>query len=117
MKNESNALDGSDIHIDWQPDPIKPGGLYLWPPQYKKTLHWLKGNLSNPRYFIQVGILMITWFFLTPELAHMQTLELDWILFIYFRNVSLLVMVVAPIHYWLYIKKGQRTNLPFPKPD
>jgi|ETNmetMinimDraft_9_1059917.scaffolds.fasta_scaffold01947_4 hypothetical protein len=44
MKNESNALDGSDIHIGWLPDPIKPGGLYLWPPQYKKTLHWLKGE-------------------------------------------------------------------------
>ena len=103
----------SENYTGWKPEPIESGGLYFWPPQYKKTLHWLKANLSNPRFFLQVGILLITWFFLTPDLTRMKVLEFDWILFIYFRNVALLVMVVAPIHYWLYVKKAQGTKFKF----
>lgn len=108
-----NLGSGTENLIGWKPEKIEPVGLYFWPPNFKKIFLWLKANLSNPRLFIQLGILAITWFFLTPDLDRMRVLEFEWIIFIYLRNFSLLFFVFAPIYYWLYVKKGQGTKFKF----
>jgi sterol desaturase/sphingolipid hydroxylase (fatty acid hydroxylase superfamily) len=97
--------------VDWRPEIIeKDQSLYNWPFKSMKGLMWLKGYLFSPQSLIPSGLALITWFFLTPDLARMQVFSWDWILLIYLRNVALLTLVVGTVHYRLYIRKVQESE-------
>ena len=119
MKEKTLSKNIDDIYKEktsstyWEPNQIEPVGLYFWPLNFQKIFLWLTSTISNPRLYIQLGILAITWFFLTPDLDVMKELEFEWIILIYIRNVFLLFLVVAPIHYWLYVKKAQGAKFKF----
>ena len=107
------TIEGRPSQEAWKPEIIQLKGLYLWPFQPLKTLKWLKGYLFNFRMLLHSGMAVGMWLFLTLDMARMQTFELDWILFLYGRNVILLTLVTGAVHYYLYIRKGQGTQFKF----
>ena len=97
---------------EWQPRIITPPALYDWPPRPLNALKWLFGY---PGYLLPwIAVLMlfplVTWFFLTPDLARMKTFEIDWIATVFFRNVGLLALVAGGFHFRFYIQKAQGTR-------
>ena len=107
-----NARDSRDNRGEWQPRIITSPAIFDWPPRPLAALKWLFGY---PGYLLPwIGFLMliplVTWFFLTPDLAMMKTFEFDWIATVYFRNVGLLVLVAGGFHFRFYIQKAQGTR-------
>ena len=105
-----------DQHGDWRPPQILevPAPL-AWPPRPAAVLKWV---FAFPGYLwpwnaIYLGIALVTWFFLTPALASMQTFELWWIALIFGRNLGLAVLIYGAWHLYLYVLKGQGTDFKY----
>ena len=76
----------------WEPLKIETPPLFIWPP---KPLPLVKYIFGYPGYFLPrnicyMALALFTWFFLTPSLVEMKTFQLDWIAFIYGRNLILM---------------------------
>mgnify|MGYP006129860875 FL=1 len=104
-----------DSRGEWSPGLVTSAPLYHWPPRPLEILKWL---LGYPGYFFPwIGFFMllpiVTWFFLTPELTRMKTLELDWIAAVYLRNLVLLVLIAGGFHLRLYVQKAQDIRYKF----
>jgi hypothetical protein len=61
--------------------PIRAAPVFVWPPQPIAVFRFLVGL---PGYFLPLNILymglaILTWFALTPELARMANFQWDWI--------------------------------------
>ena len=104
------TLDGRDDKSKWQPEPLKEDGIYFWPIRPRTSLQWLKGYFFSPISLFHTALPLLTWFYLTPDLASMKTFELDWIVIIFIRNVVLLTLLNSIIHYRLYIRQAQGTQ-------
>ena len=96
-----------------QPDvPIVAPPLFVWPPQPMAMLKFLFGF---PGYFLPLNILymglaVVTWFVLTPELSSMKTFQLDWIAIVYGRNLGLTVLIFGGLHLRFYTLQAQGTR-------
>jgi hypothetical protein len=97
----------------WKPTQlIRYPDVFVWPPRPVGILRWLPGYVFpwGPGY----GFLaFLVWTFLTPPVARMQVLQLDWVLLIALRNAGLMVLIVGGQHYWLYIRRAQDTAFKF----
>ena len=102
--------------VDWRPEIIqKDQSLYNWPFKPMKGLMWLKDYLFRPIQIFHTVLVLLVWFFLTPDLREMKIFSWDWILALYLRNVALLFLVTGTFHFWLYIKKGQGKKFQYDK--
>jgi sterol desaturase/sphingolipid hydroxylase (fatty acid hydroxylase superfamily) len=92
--------------------PIRPAPVFVWPPRPAALFRFLFGL---PGYFLPLNILymglaVLTWFALTPELARMATFQWDWISIVYGRNLGLTFLVYGGLHARFYILKAQGTR-------
>ena len=77
------------------PQAIPASPIFTWPLQPVAAAKFLFGY---PGYFVPMNILymglaMISWFWLTPDLATMKTFQWDWIAIVYSRNLALTFLV------------------------
>ena len=100
----------------WRPTyPVGSSAVFVWPLQPRAALKTLFGF---PGYFWPVnsfwlGITLVTWFFLTPDLAVMKHFEVWWIAIIFGRNLALMIFVCGGLHYYLYVLKVQNEDYRF----
>ena len=92
--------------------PIKAPPVFVWPPQPVGLFKFLFGM---PGYFLPLNILymglaVLTWFALTPDLSRMTTFQWDWIAIVYGRNLALTFLVYGGLHLRFYIRKAQGTR-------
>ena len=110
------TLDARDEHGNWGPTYLEqmPAPM-VWPPRALGTLKWLFGwpGYLWPWNAWFLGIALVTWFFLTPTLATMQTFEVWWIALIFGRNLGLTVLIFGGLHLYFYIVKGQGTDFKY----
>ena len=98
-----------DARGQWKPhDLIRYPAVFVWPLRLRGILAWLPGYIF-PWGLVYGGLALIVWAFLTPSLARMQSLSLDWIALIALRNAVFLTLVVGGQHYWLYRRRAQGT--------
>ena len=101
---------------EWQPDTlITTPPLFSWP---LRPLAILKFLVGYPGYFLPwnigyMGLAVVTWFFLTPDLSRMTTFQVDWIVLVYLRNLGLLFLIAGGWHFRFYIQKAQGTKYKF----
>ena len=75
---------------DWVPNakaPITP--LYWFPFQPLKFLKHIflwNGLLLNFYHLLWGALAVFCWFFLTPSMETLKTIQLDWIAFLFVRN-------------------------------
>jgi sterol desaturase/sphingolipid hydroxylase (fatty acid hydroxylase superfamily) len=101
---------------DWRPPYLlQLPPIVAWPPRPLAALKWLFGfpGYLWPWNTLYLAVAMVTWFFLTPDLAGMQSFELGWIAIILGRNIGLTLLFVGTWHIWFYIIKGQGTDFKF----
>lgn len=107
MEISDATLGGRNKRGDWRPpDLIKVPAPFVWPPRPMAILKWFVGYLW-PWQTVYVSIALVTWFFLTPELATMATFEAGWIGLVLARNVGLALLVFGGWHLYLYVFKAQ----------
>ena len=110
------SLGTRDERGNWGPDYLEQmPATMVWPPRPLGTLKWLFGwpGYLWPWNTWFLGIALVTWFFLTPALATMQTFELWWIALIFGRNLGLTVLIFGGLHLYFYIVKGQGTDFKY----
>ena len=88
--------------------PVPVPALYAWPPRPLGALKWLLGEYLFPWVYLFAALAIVSWYFLTPDLAVMKVLSWEWIALIWLRNAALLTLFAAPLHWWLYIRQGQQ---------
>ena len=102
-------FEGHDTRGEWRPKFADLPPLFLWPLKPFKILKWIIGfpGYLFPWNALMMGISIVVWFFLTPELARMKTFEFGWVTTIYIRNVMLLFIIAGIFHLHFYTRKSQ----------
>lgn len=101
---------------EWRPSArIALPPIYAWPPRPLAVAKWLFGfpGFLWPMNTITLTIAVVTWQFLTPDLAAMKTFEAWWLAVLLVRNAALLVAFYGGLHVYLYVLKGQGDQLKF----
>jgi sterol desaturase/sphingolipid hydroxylase (fatty acid hydroxylase superfamily) len=80
--------------------------MFVWPVRPVDVLKWAFGYFW-PWNLTYIALAVVTWLFLTPDLARMKDFEIGWIAFIACRNLLLLFLTVGTWHFWLYIHRAQ----------
>ena len=96
---------------EWRPqEPIKLAPINDWPPAPARLAKWAFGfpGFLWPYNAFWLAITLITWMWLTPELAAMQTVEAWWVALLLVRNMALLLAVFGGLHVYFYIVRGQK---------
>jgi len=105
-----------DSRGNWVPDkPISYGPAFAWPPQPKALVKWFFGF---PGYLLPWNVpyallAIFIWVYLTPDLAHFQTMSLSWFAVLLARNLALAVLVYGAWHMWLYVWRKQDTSFKY----
>ena len=106
----SESFTTRDTNGNWRPaDTIKLPPIVAWPPRpmlIAKFIFGFPGYLW-PMNTIWFAITLLTWLFLTPELAAMKSLELWWVAAIYARNFALVLALFGGLHLYFYVFQKQ----------
>ena len=108
--NERNARG------EWRPaEPIALAPINAWPPRPTATFKWLFGfpGYLWPQNAFWLGITLLTWTFLTPELSAMKSFEFWWIALLFARNLAFILVLFGGLHLYFYLFKGQGDALKF----
>jgi sterol desaturase/sphingolipid hydroxylase (fatty acid hydroxylase superfamily) len=100
----------------WQPaDPIQTPPVLVWPPRPLGFLEWLfgAGGYLWPWNVLYAAIALLVWRFATPRWATMTHLSIDWIAFIFVRNLALITLYVSAWHLRLYVSRFQGTDFKY----
>jgi sterol desaturase/sphingolipid hydroxylase (fatty acid hydroxylase superfamily) len=94
------------------PDPIGIAPLFVWPPQPKAFLQYMFGfpGYLWPYFVVFVGIAVISWLYVSPDMVQAKTLSVDWIAMIVVRNGLLMTLFAGSFYYFLYVRKTQGTQ-------
>lgn len=103
---------GESKSWNWHPDiPIKTSPLFELPPNPVAIVRWYAGAwLSITEFGIYLLLAIGVWFWLTPPLAGMETLTVEWVSAIWARNLLMMTIVATLLHLWLYTWKRQGNN-------
>ena len=104
---------------EWVPRVLGKAQPFVWPIQPRKLLRFVLGfpgflwPLGAAAYY---GLAALTWRYLQPgadNLTNFSQLSVDWILPMYVRNVTMLVLVVGTLHIILYRRRVQGTRFKY----
>jgi sterol desaturase/sphingolipid hydroxylase (fatty acid hydroxylase superfamily) len=112
MEDEMSTadLEVRDDRGEWQPRELpQPGGIFRRPLRPGPVLSYFFGKegLLYSINALYLALAVLSWLFLTPSMARMSTLSIDWILLIFARNTGFLVVIAGGLHLRLYIKQAQ----------
>jgi sterol desaturase/sphingolipid hydroxylase (fatty acid hydroxylase superfamily) len=99
-----------DANGDWRPaGRIEVPPIVAWPPRPWLIARWLFGfpGYLWPMNTIWFVVALMTWAFLTPELAQMKSFELWWIALLFARNFGFVLLLYGALHLYFYVLKGQ----------
>jgi len=102
-----------DRRSGYQPtELLEVAPIFVWPPQPLRFVKWLCGfpGYLLPWNALYALIAILTWQYLTPSLDRLKTLSVDWVSFLFLRNVLLLVLWVSVFHIRLYTRQAQGTD-------
>ena len=101
----------------WEPLKIETPPLFVWPPRPISLVKYIFGypGYFLPRNICYMVLALFTWFFLTPALNEMKTFQLDWIAFIYVRNLILMLLIFGGWHLRFHTIKAQGRKYSFNK--
>ena len=74
-----------------RPAPIVAEPMFAWPPRPVVLAKYLFGipGYFLPMNILYMGLAVVSWFWLTPDLATMKNFQWDWVAIIYGRTLAL----------------------------
>ncbi len=98
---------------DWAPNgPNLIAPFYRLPWQPAEILGWLKGYFL-PWNVSWMALAALYWFFLTPDVATLQTLSPGWVLLLLLRNSLAVLLFYGAMELRLYIQRKQGTQFKY----
>jgi sterol desaturase/sphingolipid hydroxylase (fatty acid hydroxylase superfamily) len=98
---------------DWTPTRhLELAPYFTWPREPRKYLDWLIGYLF-PWNLLFMALAAVSWFYLTPPIETMKTLQPGWILYLLVRNSLLVLVIYGALEFRLYIKRAQGNRFKF----
>jgi sterol desaturase/sphingolipid hydroxylase (fatty acid hydroxylase superfamily) len=108
--SDAQDLPGRNERGEWRPDGLleKPP-LFVWPPRPGPLFKWLFGypGFLFPWNVGYIALAVVTWLYLTPDMARMQEFHFDWISLVFIRNVGLLTAFAGIMQFRLYTQQAQ----------
>src|SRR5262245_39888420 len=101
---------------DYKPSSrIETSPLFAWPFRPLDVLKWMFGypGYVLPWASLYALLSLLTWAYLTPDIATMKTLDPRWIGCIFGRNLGLLSLIAGAWHLQLYVRRGQGTQFKY----
>lgn len=101
---------------EWRPaGAIALAPINAWPPRLAETVKWLFGfpGYLWPYNLFWVAVSVVTWAYLTPDLASMASFEIWWVALLYGRNFAFILVLFGGMHLYFYVYKRQGTSLKF----
>ena len=111
-----SVSDARSARGEWRPGgPIALAPINSWPPRPAATARWLFGfpGFLWPYNALWLAITLLTWTYLTPELASMASFEAWWVGLLLARNVVFILVLFGGLHWYLHIRRGQGDALKF----
>lgn len=102
-----------DKRGNWTPnEPLEVGPLLDFPWSPIKVLKWL------PSYFLPwnvlfMGLAAIFWVWMTPARDTLQTLQLNWIAWLFLRNSALILVLYGALELRLYVRRKQGNHFKY----
>ena len=92
----------------WKPDKEfgAPNPVFSWPPNPRAVAIWFKDYLWPVNGSLMI-VAILTWVFLTPQMARMSEFSADWILEVFVRNQIMLIGLATVLHVRLWTQKAQ----------
>ena len=98
--------------------PIKTSSIFLWPPKFLKSIMWIvKSWLVPSERMLWLLLAFGTWILLMPPVEQMKTLSTSWVLFVYLRNLILVIVIATIMHLYFYTFNRQGLSLRYEKMD
>jgi sterol desaturase/sphingolipid hydroxylase (fatty acid hydroxylase superfamily) len=98
---------------DWSPNRyLELAPYFTWPREPRKYVDWLIGYLF-PWNIMFMALASLFWFYLTPTVDTMKTLQPGWIIYLLLRNSALVLIVYGALELRLYIKRAQGNHFKF----
>ncbi len=94
---------------NYHPDvPLQNSPVFAWPPEPKRLAGWLRDSwFSLTERVLIMGLAVFTWFYLQPPLEDCKTFGLDWIAWVYGRNLVMTIVVATALHLYFHTWKKQ----------
>ena len=111
--SDANELRKSSSSSGFRPaQPIQIGPPFQWPPKPLALVKWLFGfpGYLWPWSAFYVGLALVWWLYLRPDLDQMKNLSAGWIASLFVENLALLVLFAGAWHLRFYIQKAQGTD-------
>ena len=107
-------LNGTNRSAGYRPaDPIGLPPIFAWPMKPIRSVKWLLSEFLFPWGFIFVGLAVVSWNWLTPEIGESGGPALSLFVIIWLRNCALLSLVAGLLHWYLYSKSSQGAEFKF----
>jgi len=110
------TADGRNARGEWRPEaPVSLAPINHWPMQPKAVTKWMFGypGFLWPYNAFWLAISVVTWVWLTPELAAMKTFEAWWVGAVLARNAGLILLLFGGLHLYFYVYRKQDDDLRF----
>jgi sterol desaturase/sphingolipid hydroxylase (fatty acid hydroxylase superfamily) len=111
---DSIVLKNDDQRVGYRPEQATHEGypLFQWPPHATTISKWLFGfpGFLWPWGVFFIGLALLSWHFLMPDLNTMKHLSIRWIGLLFVQNLVLLVLFAGAWHLRLYVRKAQGTQ-------
>jgi sterol desaturase/sphingolipid hydroxylase (fatty acid hydroxylase superfamily) len=98
---------------DWSPHEAIGLAPYLtWPRDLAKWGSWLV-SFFFPWNLLFIAVACAQWFYLTPSIETLKTLEPGWIAYLLLRNAVLVLIIYGALELRLYVQRGQGTHFKY----
>ena len=93
----------------WRPPlPLEEVPVFVWPPRPREALKYLAslgfmGSLIIP-FTLSAAL---AWYYLQPPLESCVELRADWILYLFARNLGMMLLVAGGLHLYFHTFKRQ----------
>ncbi|MDA9009452.1 sterol desaturase family protein [Alphaproteobacteria bacterium] len=94
---------------NYHPDlPIPNSPVFAWPPEPRRLAIWFKNSwFSLSERVIILGFAILTWIYFQPPLEVCKTLGIEWVSYVYARNLILMTVVTTALHLYFHTWKKQ----------
>jgi sterol desaturase/sphingolipid hydroxylase (fatty acid hydroxylase superfamily) len=98
---------------DYSPNKnLELAPYFTWPRDPQKYIDWLKGYLF-PWNLMFMGLALLFWFYLTPSVETLKTLQPGWIIYLLLRNSLLVLIVYGALELRLYVNRAQGNHFKY----
>lgn len=97
----------------WKPSKVlEYPEVFVWPINLGAIIRWIPEYLA-PWNFPYAAISVSFWLWLTPPLEAMKTFGFGWIVFVFARNIALVLIFYGFFHLRLYRQRKQGTQFKY----